>query len=63
MLDAGADVNVRVDDGSTPLHTAATYNENPEVITVLLDAGVDGTAVNEDGKTSCLSPLKPCHCL
>ena len=45
------DVNARDEDGYTPLHRAARWTENPEVIIALLDAGADGTAVNHDGET------------
>tara|TARA_R110000744_G_scaffold120008_1_gene223671 strand:+ start:1263 stop:1610 length:348 start_codon:yes stop_codon:yes gene_type:complete len=50
-LMSGADLNARAENGFTPLHWAALYNENPEVIIALLDAGADGTAVNDDGET------------
>jgi len=50
-LNSGANVNARDDYGGTPLLMAATRNENPEVLILLLDAGVDGTAVNDDGET------------
>ena len=35
----------------TPLHLASESTYNPEIITILLDAGADGTAVNSDGQT------------
>jgi ankyrin repeat protein len=39
----GADVNAQGKDGRTPLMGAAAYNQNPEVITILLkaDAGIE----------------------
>ena len=51
LLDAGADVNIRAEDEYTPLHGAAEHNENPEIITILLDADADGTAVDGDENT------------
>ena len=51
LLEAGADVNARNEDGDTPLHSAAEKSKNPEFLTVLLEAGADGTAVNEGGRT------------
>ena len=41
LLAAGADPNVRDNDGGTPLHWAARNNENPAVIEALLAAGAD----------------------
>ena len=38
-IDAGAEVNVRDEDGYTALILAARWNGNPEVVRVLLDAG------------------------
>ena len=39
LLKAGADVNAKDDNGRTPLHGAAGGNTNPEVISLLLEAG------------------------
>ena len=48
-LAAGADPNnARRDDGDTPLHLAAIWNDNPSVIKALLEAGADpGARSNE----------------
>ena len=52
-MDAGADLEERIPViGFTPLMWAAGYNENPEVLQVLLDAGADATAKNEGGETA-----------
>ena len=50
-LAAGADVAARADDGHTPLHMAAEFNENPTVIDVLVAAGADVEARDDDEYT------------
>jgi ankyrin repeat protein len=45
-------VNARDKNRGTPPHTAAQYNENPEVMIILLAASTDGNAVNDEGETS-----------
>jgi hypothetical protein len=50
-LNSGSSVSARSRFGIAPVHFASEISENPEVITVLLDNGSDGTAVDKDGKT------------
>ena len=50
LLAAGADVMARDEDGSTPLHWAAS-NGTPANIQALLDAGADAKAKNKHGHT------------
>ena len=52
LLEAGASINDRTDDGMTPLMYTAQYNSNPDVITVLLKAGADATTKNNRNKTA-----------
>ena len=40
------------EDGLTPLMHAARFNENPEVIMVILNAGADGKVKSGDGRTA-----------
>ena len=51
LLEAGADPNVRNDEGLTALHQGAT-NSNPVVISNLLSAGADPNAMDNDGYTA-----------
>ena len=52
LVDAGADVNARADNGETPLHWAAfASDDNAASILVLVDAGADPSARDEDGNT------------
>ena len=50
-LKAGADPNVRAEDGSTPLHWAA-INGHVEAVAALLMAGADPNLRNDYGITS-----------
>ena len=50
MLDAGAYLEARNEDGQTPLHEAARYGDDA-AIRALLDAGADAGARDENGKT------------
>ncbi len=52
LADAVAQYNAERDGRQyTPLHWAAWYNTNPEVITALVDAGADVMARDENGDT------------
>jgi ankyrin repeat protein len=46
----GIDVNIRDENGWTPLMYAAWYNQNPEVVKILLEAGADAKLVDDFGK-------------
>ena len=51
LLKAGANVNAKLTDGSTPLYYAAQSNPSPAVLEVLLKAGADPRAIDIAGKT------------
>ena len=51
LVDAGADLKARTEDGLTPLHWAARATDNPAVIAALVDAGADLKARTENGLT------------
>ena len=52
LLDAGADVNAKNEDGWTALMSAAHNNKNPDIIKLLLDKGADIKAKHQDGRTA-----------
>ena len=39
MIDSGADANAKDEWGFTPLHFAAAFNDDPDIISALVDAG------------------------
>jgi ankyrin repeat protein len=51
LIEAGADVNAKNEGGATPLHWAAAYNKNPEILTLLIKAGADVNATAVNGST------------
>ena len=50
LVEAGADVMAKTDDGlkDTPLHRAARHNSNVDIVARLIDLGADVNAKNED---------------
>jgi len=50
LLDSGADVSARADDGTTPLHWA-TRADSFDTVKLLLDAGADASAADVYGVT------------
>lgn len=55
LLDEGADINIKDQDGLTPLH-AATRFERENIVKLLLERGADPTITADDNEV--LSPLK-----
>ena len=51
LIDAGADLSIKNNDGSTALHTAAFFCE-VEIVQMLIDAKADKTLVNNFGATA-----------
>ena len=47
FVQAGANINVRDEDGKTPIHWAASFNEDPKVIEAFLNAGADVHALDK----------------
>lgn len=51
MLNLGANIHVKDVLGQTPLHLAAGYHENGELVTLFLTAGADVNATDHIGRT------------
>lgn len=51
LIDAGAEINVKNNDGSTALHTAAFFCR-PEIVDMLLKKGADKKIKNNFGSTA-----------
>lgn len=58
LIDAGADLNLRNNDGATALHVAAFF-ARVEIVQLLIDAGGDKTIKNNFGATPRESVLAP----
>ncbi|MDB4500504.1 ankyrin repeat domain-containing protein [bacterium] len=53
LLQHGANANVKMEEGRTPLHSAAERNTGVSVITLLLEHGADLNATTVDGLLHC----------
>ena len=51
LLEAGADVLLKDEDGNTPFHLATRFN-NPEIVKAIIQHGVDVNVLNGEGKTA-----------
>ncbi len=58
LIEAGADVNYKNNDGSTALITAAFFCRT-EIVMILLENGADKNAINNDGRTALESVAGP----
>ena len=58
LIDAGADLNLKNNDGSTALITAAFFGQK-EIVKYLLEKGADKTAVNNHGSNAFISVSAP----
>ena len=54
LLQNGADVNAKNNNGETALIMSSMYGANPEVVRILLENGADVNAKTNDGKTAFL---------
>ena len=52
LIDAGADIHAKNQNGATVLMIAAANTSYPEVITILVQSGIDVNAKANDGQTA-----------
>ena len=57
LVNAGAELNVRCNDGATALMWAARYAKNPEVVKVLINAGANPNDHNIQGITALMGAV------
>ena len=55
LIQAGADVNAKDEEGETPLHGAADENTNPDIIIALVQAGAN---INAQDRLLGSTPLR-----
>ena len=60
LIDAGADIDAKINGGRTPLHVACLYGELA-IVKVLVKAGADVCATDDKGTTCLMSALGSGH--
>jgi ankyrin repeat protein len=61
LLEAGADIHAKAENGTTALMVAATQKWNTEAVKALLAAGADINAKNNKGETALMISEKSGH--
>ena len=55
LIDKGAEINTRNEDGNSALLIATESNEGAEALPILLDKGADVTVTNNEGRTALMN--------